>query len=491
MKKITALILAAMLLLASCASNPTEEADKTENPGTDGEVVVEEAAEEDEVKAPDLPRFNGDTFTFGVVDNANARNAIVMEELTGEALNDAQYTTVLNTNDALNVEIAENLLTNGYPAANALIPFITAGDDVIQIANVFCVDALTLMSSAYIRSYDDLENINLDNPWWDAGVNDSLTFAGIRYAAIGDLSVATNDLTYALLFSDKLVTDYALESPYSLVFEGKWTMDKMREMMETVLLDVNGNGERDADDVYGYLAAPKMVLPAFWIGANEKSLETDPETGLPTLALDDERFNDVFNKVYEMTYDNGARYEKITTDFDVPTECRNMFMNDKSLFLDCSFFWVGTLREMENDYGFIPYPKYDENQTDYCVRVSYYMPPVIPVTSVNMALTGAVLEETNYQAMKNIKPAYYEITLKGKYARDPESVKMLDLIFESRVVDLGDTLFCASIRDGFISAMYNSDDRNLASKVKTQTKVINKQIQKAAESITNAVNGQG
>lgn len=106
---------------------------------------------------------------------------------------------------------------------------------------------------------------------------------------------------------------------------------------------------------------------------------------------------------------------------------------------------------METYFGIIPYPKYDEEQKDYCARVSYYMPPMIPITNTNLELVGAVLEEANYRAKKNITPAYYDITLKGKYSRDPESISMLDLIFSSRVIDLGDTLFCSNVRDGFVS----------------------------------------
>ncbi|NLY68687.1 MAG: hypothetical protein GX067_02720, partial [Clostridiales bacterium] len=34
-------------------------------------------------------------------------------------------------------------------------------------------------------------------------------------------------------------------------------------------------------------------------------------------------------------------------------------------------------------------------------------------------------------------PAYYEISLKTKYARDDESQEMLDIIFASTVYDLG------------------------------------------------------
>lgn len=495
MKKTLALLLAAVMLFASCSSVSVEDTEKTEVSSESNTQVtidaVTEETDEDTIKAPELPEFNGETFTFGIVDNVNMRNTIVIEELNGEALNDARFETLINTNDELNISIAELVLTNGYPSASSLMPFITAGDDTIQVANVFCVDALTLMSKAYIRDYSVLENIDLTNPWWDKSVNEALTFAGMRYGAIGDFSISTHDLTYILLFSDKLVTDNNLESPYSLVWEGRWTMDKMAEMMESVLRDANGNGKRDEGDIFGYLSHYKMVLPGFWVGAGERTLEVDPETNIPALAIEDERFMNIFNKVFEITYDNEARFKIANEECDCPIGYRNMFANDQALFLDSSFFYAGTLREMENDFGIIPYPKYDENQEKYYARVSYFMPPVIPVTNENVSLTGAVLEEINYQAKLKITHAYYEVSLKGKYARDPESIEMLDMIFANRFVDLGDSLFCVEIRDGFMRDMYNANDRNLASKLKTQSKMIGKIIEKAVKGVEEATNVQG
>ena len=108
---------------------------------------------------------------------------------------------------------------------------------------------------------------------------------------------------------------------------------------------------------------------------------------------------------------------------------------------------------------------------------------MIPVTNGSMELTGAVLEETNYRAKLHITPAYYEICLKGKYSRDPESISMLDLIFQSRVLDLGDSLFCSSVRDGFAASMYSSDNRDLISTVAKNEKVINKTVSKLVEGL--------
>ena len=60
---------------------------------------------------------------------------------------------------------------------------------------------------------------------------------------------------------------------------------------------------------------------------------------------------------------------------------------------------------------------------------------------------------------------------------------MLDLIFQSRVVDLGDTLFCSNVRDGFMASMYAANSRDLVSTVAKNEKVINKTVQKLIEGL--------
>lgn len=471
-KMLVLLLITVMLISCSAQTNDTS---------SDTAVAINETPTETESmeteEVPDLPSdidFGGKTFVFGVVDNPNGRNPIVMEELTGEALNDAQYTTVQATADMLNVQIAEFLMESGYPAAQDVINTVSSGDDAIQVANIYCAGIPRVLTGGYVLSYNDIPYIDLTKSWWDQKVNETLLLSGIRYAVNGDLNITTHDLTYALVFSKGQIANNGLKSPYDLVKSGVWTMDKMAEYMVAVTNDTNGDGQFTDADNYGYASSTKMALPSFWIGTGEKTITLD-EQEIPTISMESERFYNVIEKIFSITRDNGVRY-KNTNENDVPSDAITMFENDRVLFMDCSLFYIATLRDMETDFGIIPYPKYDESQQDYFARVSYFMPSVLPATNRDMELIGAVMEYINYSAQKNITPAYYDITLKGKVSRDVESVEMLDLILDNRSVDLGDTLFCASVRDGFFAAMYRADNRDLASVLQKNTKSLQKEI---------------
>ena len=60
---------------------------------------------------------------------------------------------------------------------------------------------------------------------------------------------------------------------------------------------------------------------------------------------------------------------------------------------------------------------------------------------------------------------------------------MLDLIFANRVVDLGDSLFCVNVRDGFVASMFGTNNRDLVSMVKKNEKMINKTAQKMMDEL--------
>ena len=105
MKRTFSLALCLLMLLTACGN-----AESAETENTAANADVPETVETETEEVPDLPAdlaFGGSVFTFGVLDNPNARNPIVMEELTGEALNDPQYNTIATTTETLDVVIEE------------------------------------------------------------------------------------------------------------------------------------------------------------------------------------------------------------------------------------------------------------------------------------------------------------------------------------------------------------------------------------------------
>ncbi len=418
--------------------------------------------------------FGGAEFRIRTIENENVHSYIDVAQESGEVYDDSLYKRNRKIEERFDIKIVETIAEDKSAPVRTLIQ---AGDDAFDLGVLRCDDAMFFYVDGLTYSISDIPNIDLTKPYWAGKLNESLTIDGKQYVAIGDYDINVLDLTYALVFNKQIVTDFDMESPYQLVGDGKWTMDAMLSMMTDVVSDINGDGVMDVNDRWGYLAHAKQVSPNFWIGAGEMSILKDNDD-IPYINMTNERFVDVFNKFYSITWDAETWFSKSNNDADVPSDNVQIFSEGRSMFMDVSFFFIDTLRDMETDFGVLPYPKYDEAQKEYYSRVSYYWANIIPVTNSNLEMTGAILEALNCESANYVVPAYYEIALKTKYSRDEESAAMLDLIFENRVVDLGDTVLCATIRDGFINQMFTQNNRDIISQITKREKTINKQFEK-------------
>lgn len=477
-KKITALLLLS-LILAEASACGSAAPDSTDITTTDA-ITTTAPETRDPATVCDIPddiKFNGETFTFAIYENANTNNHMLVDEEDGDTMNDAIHKRRRMTEERFGITLEELVFDDN--AAKFRAP-IMAGDNSYDIGNIRCTDALTFWQDGIITPASELPYVDIDKSYWNRSFNDSLTLCHQQYIAIGDMLTSTHDLTYALTFNKKLADNYNIGDIYSLVRDGKWTFDQMLAMMKTATQDANGDTIMDENDNYGYSANPKQVLPDFWIAAGEMSVKKD-ENDLPYLAMGEERFTNVFDKIFDITYGAGTYYTPKDLSADVTESQIKLFTNNQLLFMDCSFFYVQQLRSMETDFGIIPYPKYTEDQSRYYSRVSYYNAPIIPISNDRLELVGAVLEYFNWASSETVIPAYYDNVLYGKVIRDEESREMLDIIFDSRVVDIGDTTLCADIRDGVANTMFSKKENNLSSKLPNLEKVIDKFLSKMPE----------
>ncbi|MFA6947859.1 MAG: hypothetical protein WCQ72_02655, partial [Eubacteriales bacterium] len=94
------------------------------------------------------------------------------------------------------------------------------------------------------------------------------------------------------------------------------------------------------------------------------------------------------------------------------------------------------LRDMENDYGVLPLPKYDENQSGYLTNVSGAATMiVIPVSVSNAERTGNLIDAMAAASYDMISPSLFDVIAGTKNVRDSESAEMVQLIVRNRVYD--------------------------------------------------------
>ena len=93
------------------------------------------------------------------------------------------------------------------------------------------------------------------------------------------------------------------------------------------------------------------------------------------------------------------------------------------------------LRDVEFDFGYLPYPKLDENQEDYVVWSAGGM-MAIPASAENVERTGAVIEALSIGSNKYVKDAFIEKYIEGKILRDDESQQIYRMMRDAATYDL-------------------------------------------------------
>jgi len=220
---------------------------------------------------------------------------------------------------------------------------------------------------------------------------------------------------------------------YAKVKEGTWTIDYFAGLITPMYQDVNGDGRKDSNDVYGFgyqLTNPTDV----WLASFDQPIvQADPDNGLVVTFMTDKTVA-AMEKLIQLHYNNPGFF-KYPSQYDE----ENYFLNGKLVFAPLRFYTAyNVLRTMDDAYSILPWPKWDETQQRYQTNADDKFTAFgLPLTVYNDIEFATVLYEALCaESYKKVYPVYYDTALKGKYSREPETAEMVDLIMEGRAFDL-------------------------------------------------------
>ncbi len=477
-------LVAAMLLptFAGCSDAPAAE-NGGSNAVSASDGTAETVAEEPEADKYDLAKEKFEAIAaadfagadFGIASQAatgNSEKEIWVEELTGDAVNDAVYNRNLTVNDRFNCNIT---LTPGD--VNSIVrQAVQAGDGTYKLAFPNMATAASMAQVGLLMDYNKHENLNLTESWWDQGTL-AMEIADKVFFMNGDINYLDNDVTYIQLFNKQLITDVGLDVPYELVREGKWTIDQFREMCMNVTTDLDGDGAYTDKDRYGYVTTGEGPCTFFY--GSGLSLISYDDAGVPVLNVDMEKTVSALEKVVKIISEDNIT--RIPSDVAVG---KTMFMEDRVLFYGEVLSYVVNIREMETAFGVLPIPKYDELQEDYytyCNAIS--STATVPKTSEDLGMITSVLEGMAIQSFIQVTPAYYDIALSRKYTRDDESAEMLDIALANRVYDIGRIYSLGGIGSIF-QTLAASGSTDFASSLASKEKAAKKTLERVVKDFT-------
>ena len=442
-------LLSAFVLSAVLTGYAVSCGDGSDSVGSGAAADVSDAATETAETAPeetereyldDLP----DGLDFGGVEIRVACQSegyidIFLPEQTGEVVDDAKYIRTSKIEERLNVKLKGIDVGVGWGDYNPVIrKTLSAGDTSYDV--VYCWQSF--VSLAYDGLFLDLSDapyLDISKPYWAKGYLTNMMYDGSKFYFLnGDYCEDIVRYLSCMYFNKKLYNDIVGDPDglYRLVIDGGWTWDKMNETISPYYSDLNGDGARDISDRYG------MELCAYDDSANDDFIfnmgcefSYRDETGCPVV--------DPLG---------GGRGEKISGCIDRLLTLR---ASEPVLQLaaewqdECAAFREGNIgfvcqyiaradqyREMEDDWGILTYPKYDESQKDYITNIwDAVSLTALPYNCEKRDAICAVYEAMAAEGSRSVVPVFYETELKIKYSRDSLTAQVVDILHDTQHSD--------------------------------------------------------
>ena len=432
-------ILLAFLAFSACSPNTGGENEKPP------EQKASEAGDADTAVDPrlsvsdDLPEGDFGGAKFRIFSKEGFGYEISAEEINGDILNDTLYARNRTVEERFNVEIVPIWTSSGVGDSREVQKSVTSGSDDFDLAATYVFKSGPLVTNKVYHNWLDIKYVNFDKPWWLNSINENFRINSVIYTAVGDMCVSTLKLTYAVFYNKRLAQDLGLPNLYEAVYRNEWTIDYFIELTRDIYTDQNGNGKVDSGDVFGFAAEAltnlDMYLPAFGIPIIKPNSE-----GLPELVMNTPKTIAAVEKVNDLYWNGRGSY--------IGNDCYDVFFDGRALFFTT---WIdrtfGGLRSMEDDYGILPYPKFDAFQEKYMAgAMDNYSVLGIPITVPDPEMAGIITEALNAESYRQLYPVYYDTALKTKYTRDEDSIAMIDLIMNGRNFDMS-TLFSDDMGD--------------------------------------------
>ena len=399
---------------------------------------ADETAAETEIPIIDTivqgKNFGGRDFNIGY-SVQYGQNEVDFDEETGEIIDDSVYQRNRLTEEKLGININGTYIGDWTGLLATIQKMLSAGDCPYDAFSC-CMWFMFLSSlNGYLYDLNTIGSLDLTHDWWD---KETMGFYSLGsknlYFVSGAINYTDDISTLCLGFSKPQFENLGWEAPYQMVRDGKWVFDRMFEMSAAFGADIDGDGKVSDGDHFGY-SDNSGVVNRFVNAAGETFVVFDDQ-GNASMNTS-ERLVNVIDKMREKLTSKNITSTIINDRGKAPN---SSFQNGEILFASAQVSSLFSWRKsIEFDFGVIPFPKYDELQENYwtwfsTVAGSAY---AIPISSTTQEDTGLILDVMGYYSKDTISPAVMERSLMGKSIRDNESEDMLNIIFNSKIFELG------------------------------------------------------
>ena len=379
-----------------------------------------------------LPITDLSDYTFRVIGQSTSeRQNFYTEEKDGDVINDAIHKRDSLLCERLGLTLEFIALSDRNEVATNVKNTVLADDPAYDMAiTAMSAGINTMITAGVLYDLGELPYLSLDGELWDKSIHDNMTFDQKQYFTTGVISSQFIQSPVACLFNKRLTEEYKIGDIYETVLDGRWTIDLLSKIMNDTSHDLDGNGTMDVNDFYGF-SLDGVFGNVLYASAGHNPISIND--GKFSIDLASGEMITIIEKCAKIFGDPEITYHNKESD----GSSLLVFREGRSLFTTCDMLDVQKFRDMKDDFGIIPTPKFDESQDHYITSCTTWLPTgvAVPKNCIEIEKIGLVMETMAAISKEVLVPAVYEVTLNGKVSRDDVSSMMLDLIFENPSYD--------------------------------------------------------
>lgn len=497
---LSALLASLMLLgtLASCGE-PVEDDTVAES---DTVVSANETEQETEItdNLPEDLNYHDDEITIiSRYREGWTSGEIAVEKLINEPVNDAVFERNRAVEQRLQVQIVSLEEHNDDPSVvvSKVATAVKAGTNEYDILAAACYQVMSESLNGTFADLRQTEYLDFEKPWWSQGFNEVVEYKGAQFTVTGSMVLSLYRFAFVTVFNKNLFTDVNQPFLYEDVANYTWTLDRQIQLVPIFHQD-NGNGVQDEEgDIYGFVSNDYISVDPYWSSCKVDILQKN-ENGDYELVFDSGKLHSVAEKTLRLFYetdDSTYDYKHYGLD-DEQNDIRQMFSEGRAAMATLRIMELenGSMRNMEDEFGVVPMPMFDENQKEYRTLLhDQFTVMSIPTTVQGERLDelSAVLEALSSISYKVVREAYYETTLRTKIAQDPQSAEMMNLIVDGIYIDAGIiyTSALSSFHDKYRQIM-GSEKNTVTSQYSKVIKSAEKALGRMSQKLDKIIEGE-
>lgn len=478
--RFTAILLLAGILSVSFSALSCGNEAASDNTGDLSDSLSSESTEPEQPKVYEYYKdLGGREFNILNVDKRlwNATCYICPEEGVGDTLSDAILKRNLFVEQNLNCTINETNISAGDVAGK--IKRMVASDEAAFDAAYVGMDSIkSLIADGCLYDLNIVDSMRFSESWWDTAMMDALSIEGKNYFASSSAHLMGWDLLWCLYFNDKMMEDYGLERPYQLVRDGKWTVDELARYSKTAA-NLNGDDaytdEPDGNSRFGTVTFYNGITK--FIFSCDALYVTKDKDDVPVIDCG-EKFVSVCQKLAGFFSSEGVF---MNTD-DV--KYLSLFTSGRAMFIGAEIKTAQEMRNVEWNFGLVPFPKYDAAQSDYMSTSAHQSAVLtIPVSNTDLENTGLLFDALSFETDRMVLESYFDVTVAQKGLRNDDSIDMLQIIKKGRSYDIGVAYQWFNTIGNVVYEKITVGDGDVVSGIESKKATVQSEIDKTLEAI--------